>query len=99
MDFIEENMGDQELTLKGVSFTKQILSLVLICNTQTWSPKKKDKEIQQVYKKFQPVDCLYMLNREWTLYKRIWVTKSWPTLESVCHSTFSSLVLIYDAKT
>ena len=87
MDFIEENMGDQELTLKGVSFTKQILSLVLICNTQTWSPKKKEKEMQWVCKKFQPVDCVHTLNREWTLYKRMWVTKSQATLESDCHST------------
>ena len=72
---------------KGVSFTYLILSLVLICNTQTWSPKKKEKEMQRVCKKFQPVDCVHTLNREWTLYKRMWVTKSQATLESDCHST------------
>ena len=33
---------------------------------------------------FWPLDCLYMLNREWTLYKR-WVTKSWCSKESDCH--------------
>ena len=38
-------------------------------------------------KKFQPVDCVHTLNREWTLYKRMWVTKSQATLESDCHST------------
>ena len=28
---------------KGVSFTQQISSLVLICEAKTWSPKKKGK--------------------------------------------------------
>ena len=43
--------------------------------------------MQWVCKKFQPVDCVHTLNREWTLYKRMWVTKSQATLESDCHST------------
>ena len=43
--------------------------------------------MQWVCKKFQPVDCVHTLNREWTLYKRLWVTKSQATLESDCHST------------
>ena len=42
--------------------------------------------------------CLYMLNREWTLYKRL-LTKSWSTLESDYHQQISSIVLICDAKT
>ena len=47
---------------------------------------------------FWPHDCLYMLNREWTLYKRL-LTKSWSTLESDYHQQISSIVLICDAKT
>ena len=35
---------------------------------------------------FWPLDCLYMLNRGWTLYKR-WVTKSWLSTRSQFHST------------
>ena len=71
------------ITHKGVSFTQQISSLALICDAKTWSHKKKEKEKQWVCWLFRPLDCLYALNREWTLYKR-WVTKSWsPTKESV----------------
>ena len=75
--------------------TPQISSLVLISDAKTWSHKKEEKELQWVSWIFWPLDCLYMLNREWTLYKRIWVTKSQPTLASDCHSTnlFSSLNL------
>ena len=54
--------------------------------------KKKEKEMQWVCQVFRPLDCLYTLNREWTLYKRL-VTKSWPTKESDCHHQNSSLVL------
>ena len=48
--------------------------------------------MQWVCQVFRPLDCLYTLNREWTLYKRL-VTKSWPTKESDCHQQNSSLVL------
>ena len=48
--------------------------------------------MQWVCQVFRPLDCLYTLNREWTLYKRL-VTKSWPTKESDCHHQNSSLVL------
>ena len=73
-----------ELIHKGVSFTQQISSLVLICDAKTWSHKKEEKEMQWVCQVFRPLDCLYTLNREWTLYKR-WVTKSWHSKESDCH--------------
>ena len=33
-----------ELIHKGVSFTQQISSLVLICDAKTWSHKKEEKE-------------------------------------------------------
>ena len=95
VDFVQELWVTVELIHKGVSFTQQISSLVLICDAKTWSHKKEEKELQWVSWIFWPLDCLYMLNREWTLYKRIWVTKSQPTLASDCHSTnlFSSLNL------
>ena len=48
---------------------------------------------------FQPLDCLSRLNWEWTLYRRIWVTKSWLTKESDCHQKNLILILICDAKT
>ena len=78
----EQEMGVLELTLNRVSFTQRISSLVSICDAKTWSQKKKEKEMQWVCWLFWPLDCLYVLNREWTLCKR-WVTKSWPTKESV----------------
>ena len=76
-----QEMGGLELTLNRVSFTQRISSLVSICDAKTWS-QKKEKEMQWVCWLFWPLDCLYALNREWTLCKR-WVTKSWPTKESV----------------
>ena len=55
----------------------------LICDAKSWSHKKKnEKDMQWVCLLFQPRDCLYAPNREWTLFKR-WVTKSWPTKELV----------------
>ena len=53
-----------ELIHKGVSFTQQISSLVLICDAKTWSHKKEEKEKQWVCWMFWPLDCLYALNRE-----------------------------------
>ena len=101
MDFVQE-MGVIQLTHKWVSFTQQISSLVLICDAKTWSYKnKKEKEKKWVYWLFWPLDCLYALNREWTLYKR-WVTDQW---ELITHKgvsftqQISSLALICDAKT
>ena len=60
--------------------TNLFLSFNLWCKDLV--PKKKEKEMQWVCWLFWPLDCLYALNREWTLCKR-WVTKSWPTKESV----------------
>ena len=60
--------------------TNLFLSFNLWCKDLV--PKKKKKEMQWVCWLFWPLDCLYALNREWTLCKR-WVTKSWPTKESV----------------
>ena len=71
---------------KGVSFTQQISSLVSICDAKAWSHKKEEKEKLWVCWMFWPLDCLYMLNRGWTLYKR-WVTKSWLSTRSQFHST------------
>ena len=99
VDFVQELWVTLELIHKGVSFTQQISSLVLICDAKTWSHKKKEK--QWVCWLFQPLDCLYALNREWTLYKR-WVTDQWEliTLKGVSFTQqISSLVLICDAKT
>ena len=45
VDFVQE-MGDKELTHKGVSFTQQISSLVSICDAKTWSHKKEEKKKQ-----------------------------------------------------
>ena len=60
--------------------TNLFLSFNLWCKDLV--PKQKEKEMQWVCWLFWPLDCLYALNREWTLCKR-WVTKSWPTKESV----------------
>ena len=52
---------------------------------QSWSgmlwlgPQKKKK--RSVWKLFWKLDCLVVLNRSWTVYKR-WVTSSWSTKES-----------------
>ena len=100
MDFVQE-MGVIQLTHKWVSFTQQISSLVLICDAKTWSHKKEEKEKQWVCWLFWPLDCLYALNREWTLYKR-WVTDQWRliTHKGVRFTQqISSLALICDAKT
>ena len=82
VDFVQELWVTLELIRKGVSFTQQNSSLVLICDAKTWSHKKEEKEMQQVCWMFRPRDCLYALNREWTLYKT-WGIKSWPIRESV----------------
>ena len=71
---------------KGVSFTQQISSLVSICDAKAWSHKKEEKEKLWVCWMFWPLDCLYVLNRGWTLYKG-WVTKSWLSTRSQFHST------------
>ena len=63
--------------------------------------KKKEKEKQWVCWLFRPLDCLYALNREWTLYKR-WVTDQWRLITHKRVSftqQISSLALICDAKT
>ena len=74
-------------TKESVS-SKKSLPWSLICNAKTWSQKKKkekEKEMHEVCYVFQPLDCLSRLNWEWTLFRRIWVTKSWLTKESDCH--------------
>ena len=43
MDFVQELWVTLELIHKGVSFTQQISSLVLICDAKTWSHKKEEK--------------------------------------------------------
>ena len=44
LDFVQE-MGDLKLALYGVDVTQTISSLVLICDTKTWSPKKENKTV------------------------------------------------------
>ena len=70
-DFVQE-MGDLKLALYGAgTITHYISLLVLICDAETWSPKKK-------IKLFRTLDCLiYALIGCLTLYKR-WETESWP---------------------
>ena len=46
---------------------------------------------------FRLLDCLYTLNKEWTLYKR-WLTKGDPQRSQTVTQQISSLVLICDAK-
>ena len=82
VDFVQEMDDKEPITHKGVSSTQQISSLVLLCATKTRSHKKKEKDMQGVCWLFWPRDCLRVLNREWTLYKR-WAPKSWLTHESV----------------
>ena len=43
VDFVQELWVTVELIHKGVSFTQQISSLVLICDAKTWSHKKEEK--------------------------------------------------------
>ena len=79
--------------------TNLFLSLNLWCKGLV--PQKRGKGKLWVCWMFWPLDCLYMLNRGWTLYKR-WVTKSWlsdyPQGVSFTQQ-ISFLVLICDAKT
>ena len=46
VDFVQELWVTLELIRKGVSFTRQNSSLVLICDAKTWSHKKEEKELQ-----------------------------------------------------
>ena len=48
------------------------LSLNLCCKDLVLQEKKKKKRKAMSFWLFWPLDCLYALNREWTLYKR-WV--------------------------
>ena len=43
IDFVQELWVTLELIRKGVSFTRQNSSLVLICDAKTWSHKKEEK--------------------------------------------------------
>ena len=43
IDFVQELWVTLELIRKGVSFTQQNSSLVLICDAKTWSHKKEEK--------------------------------------------------------
>ena len=53
--------------------TNLFLSLNLCCKDLVLHEKKKKKKGKAVsVRLFWPLDCLYALNREWTLYKR-WV--------------------------
>ena len=72
VDFVQE-MGDKELTHKGVSFTQQISSLVSICDAKTWSHKKEEKKKQWVCWLFWPLDCLFALNRGWLCTRDGWL--------------------------
>ena len=62
---------------RNQNITQQISSLVLICDAKTWSHKKEEKEMYWACQMFWPLDCLFTLNRERTLYKR-WLTKDDP---------------------
>ena len=69
-------------TKKSVSPNKSLWGLNLWCKDLV-PQKKNEKDMQWVCWLFRPPGCLYVLNREWTSYKR-WVTKSWsPTKVSV----------------
>ena len=48
VDFVQELWVTLELIRKGVSFTQQNSSLVLICDAKTWSHKEEEKEMQRV---------------------------------------------------
>ena len=60
--------------------TNLFLGLNLWCKDLSY--KKEEKETKWVCWMFRPLDCLYALNRGWTLYER-WVTESWLLLLSV----------------
>ena len=90
VDFVQE-IGDKELTHKRVRLSPSKLFLSLKSVMQRLGPTKKRKRKCSVCWVFRPLDCLYTLNREWTLNKRL-VTKSWPTKGSDCHQQNSSLV-------
>ena len=62
---------------RSQNITQQISSLVLICDAKIWSHKKEEKEMYWACQMFWPLDCLFTLNRERTLYKR-WLTKDDP---------------------
>ena len=64
VDFVQELWVTLGLIRKGVSFTQQNSSLVLICDAKTWSHKKEEKEMQWVCWMFWLLDCLYLQNRE-----------------------------------
>ena len=61
-DFVQE-MGDIKLASQEAGVTQNISSLVLICDAKTWSLKER-------IKLFWTMDCLYVLIRCLTLYKR-----------------------------
>ena len=82
---------------RSQTITQQISSLVLICDAKTWSHKKEEKEMYWACQMFWPLDCLFTLNRERTLYKR-WLTKGDPQRSQTVTQQISSLVLICDAK-
>ena len=46
VDFVQKLWVTLELIRKGVSFTQQNSSLVLICYAKTWSHKEEEKEMQ-----------------------------------------------------
>ena len=48
VDFVQELWVTLELIRKGVSFTQQNSSFVLICDAKTWSHKEEEKEMQRV---------------------------------------------------
>ena len=104
VDFVQE-MGDWSVKAdhpQRSQFhpTNLFLSLNLWCKDLV-PQKEKEKEKQWVCWLFWPLDCLYALNREWTLYKR-WVTDQWRliTHKGVSFTQqISSLALICDAKT
>ena len=60
--------------------TNLFLGLNLWCKDLSY--KKEEKETKWACWMFRPLDCLYALNREWTLYER-WVTESWLLMLSV----------------
>ena len=74
VDFVQE-MGDKELTHKGVSFTQQISSLVSICDAKTWVPQKRGKEKAVSVLIVLATGLSFCVEQGLTLYKR-WVTKN-----------------------
>ena len=72
-------MGDWQLTCNGVGFTCKVSLPYSWSETLRPGPPKKKKK--RVWKLFQKLDCLVVLNGFWFVYKR-WVTDSWTTMES-----------------